>query len=237
MKKIRLATFLKFIAVSLSTAAIITMTGCSDASQKTSEPINNEDQKTSEAGPVSLEDHEPNPAGDFGYNIENDEVIIYEYKGTDPVVVIPENIEGKPVTKVAMLVFSSRSLSTEVTAVKFPSGVKEISMDCFNFNKTITVVDASHVEHISGSAFSGCESLQTLKLSDSLKGLDAASIFECPNLKEIYISPSVQEIKFSSYPKEQDLFMNMNETLTITGKAGSFIEEWAKTFGINFKAV
>ncbi len=226
MKKIRLATFLKFIAVSLSTAAIITMTGCSDASQK-----------TSEAGPVNLEDHEPNPAGDFGYNIENDEVIIYEYKGTDPVVVIPENIEGKPVTKVAMLVFSSRSLSTEVTAVKFPSGVKEIPMDCFNFNKTITDVDASHVEHISGSAFSGCESLQTLKLSDSLKGLDAASIFDCPNLKEIYISPSVQEIKFSSYPKEQDLFMNMNETLTITGKAGSFIEEWAKTFGINFKAV
>lgn len=225
MKKIRLATFLKFIAASLSAVIIITLTGCG-AAQK--------------SGLAVFEGQQPAAESDFEYGDASDGegIMIVNYKGSNSVLIIPETIEGKPVTEISMGIFDSNS-TAKVTAVKFPSGVKTIPMQCFGSNSDVTVVDASYAEVIETGAFS-CKKLETLKLGDSLKELKGLSIFNCPVLKEVYVSPSMQtieDINLDDGKEGQDVFVEMSPDFTITGKAGSFIEEWAKEYGINFKAV
>lgn len=226
MKRRALSAFRRFIAISLSVFFVIALTGCG-APQK--------------SGLAIFEGQQPAAESDFEYGDASDGegIMIVDYKGSNSVLIIPETIEGKPVTEVGMGIFDS-SLTTEVTAVKFPSGIKTIPMQCFDSNKNILVVDASHAEVIDTGAFGGCKKLETLKLGDSLKELRGLSIFDCPMLKEVYVSPSMQtieDVNLDDGKEGQDVFLDMSPDFTITGKAGSFIEEWTKEYGINFKTV
>lgn len=66
--------------------------------------------------------YEPTTATDYLYTIENDEVTIIEYRGISVAPIIPETIEGKPVTALGIGSFDSKN----IVAVKMPDTIKTI---------------------------------------------------------------------------------------------------------------
>lgn len=67
--------------------------------------------------------YEPTTATDYLYTIENNEVTIIGYRGTSVAPIIPDTIEGKPVTIIGENCFSDLN----IVAVKIPSSVKIIN--------------------------------------------------------------------------------------------------------------
>ena len=124
-----------------------------------------------------LRNHAVAPAEDFTYDVEDDGIKIRSYTGSDTVVVIPEEIEGKPVTGFYDYVFANNN---PVRAVLIPESVVGIG------------------------TFTNCCRLMELHFTDALTSIDdEENFYGCDNL-------------------------------TIYGPADSYIESFAKEYGIPF---
>ena len=103
-----------------------------------------------------------NPASDFEYGKSNGEVWISGYKGTSKNVVIPEKIEGLPVTSVEQNSFVSSAVET----VFFPKTIQTVSdsafVSCSNLN---TIVFFDNIESISERSFSNCKKLTNVRIN------------------------------------------------------------------------
>jgi hypothetical protein len=100
-------------------------------------------------------------------------ISIQGYKGTDKHLVIPETINGKPVTEIGSFAFENMGLESvtipssvreigygafrgnNLTSVVIPSGVRKISYRAFENNKLTSVTIPSSVLSISEGAFKG----------------------------------------------------------------------------------
>lgn len=102
--------------------------------------------------------------GDFYYGIVGSNIQIYAYTGLGGDVVIPEEIDGMPVTTIDRDAFAH---ITGLTSVKIPTNVTAIY----------------------DSAFSGCTGLSTVNLSANLTTLYAGVFGYCTGLTNITVSP------------------------------------------------
>ena len=99
-----------------------------------------------------LRNHAVAPAEDFTYDVEDDGIKIRSYTGSDTVVVIPAEIEGKPVTALYNYVFGNNS---PVRAVLIPESVKEIE-EVFINNETVELVICEGATRTLGLTFGFC---------------------------------------------------------------------------------
>ena len=83
-----------------------------------------------------LRNHAVAPAEDFTYDVEDDGIKIRSYTASDTVVVIPEEIEGKPVTGFYDYVFANNN---PVRAVLIPESVKELE-EVFTNTESVELV-------------------------------------------------------------------------------------------------
>ena len=114
-----------------------------------------------------------NPESDFTYTISDNSVTITGYKGTDPDVIIPDTIEGHPVT----VIFARAFLNTAITSVQIPSTVTGIGPYAFSGCtrlKSVVFGEPSALEEIRNNAFYGC-SISTIRIPASVNciGLQA----------------------------------------------------------------
>lgn len=111
---------------------------------------------------------ENTPEDSFTYKTSGSSVTITGYTGDEDVVVIPQTLGGKKVTKIAEGAFTQKSVKT--------------------------VVIAKTVEQIEAYAFDRCENLTTVILFDTSFGTSAGisenSFSQCENLKNIRINTS-----------------------------------------------
>ena len=109
---------------------------------------------------------ENTPEDSFTYETSGSSVTITGYTGDEDVVVIPQTLGGKKVTKIAEGAFAQKSIKT--------------------------VVIAKTVEQIEAYAFDRCENLETVILFDAAfntsAGISENSFFQCENLKNIRIN-------------------------------------------------
>lgn len=124
------------------------------------------------------------------YQIENNEIEIIRCYGNDPKIVLPEQIDGLPVTKAAPYAFSDhkekeqegvRSFETDqgsifaaesgllagpaIEEVIFPSTLKEIGNYIFYGCKNLRSLEFSNtLLQIGSGAFTGCSALGALKV-------------------------------------------------------------------------
>ena len=109
---------------------------------------------------------ENTPEDSFTYKTSGSSVTITGYTGDEDVVVIPQTLGGKKVTKIAEGAFTQKSIKT--------------------------VVIAKTVEQIEAYAFDRCENLTTVILFDTSFGTSAGisenSFSQCENLKNIRIN-------------------------------------------------
>ena len=101
----------------------------------------------------------------FSYTEQNGKITIRGYSGSESMLVIPEQIDGLPVTEL---------------------GAGAISSD-----ELLTLFVTKNIETISSRAVNGCANLETLYISDSVVRMNDRSISSCPKLANFYVNAVV----------------------------------------------
>lgn len=115
-----------------------------------------------------------NPASDFAYTADGGEVTITEYIGESEHVLIPDTIDGLPVTALADKAFYEK----HVTTVVVPDSVTEIGDLCFsgdNYLVSLTLPDG--MAELPYGALESCMRLYDFDLPQSLEKI-YSSVFE-----------------------------------------------------------
>ena len=120
------------------------------------------------------------PAADFSYAISSGRVTITRYNGSAEVVVIPETIEGMPVTAIGGSAFFQR---TSLTSITLPAGVTGIG----------------------DFAFSGCTSLPSITIPASVTSIGSGTFALCTSMTSIVVAdrnPSFTAVDGVLYDKQ-----------------------------------
>ena len=188
----------------------------------------NEDAGVDPNAPVTeelLRSHSVTPAADFEYEIENGGIMIVHYLGTDPIVVIPEEIDGLPVTALYQYAFANDS---PVRGVWLPDTLTDLQGGFVN-NEVIEVVICEGVVSISNLSFSNCSALHTLCLGEKLEDIPEYYVFAgCLALKELHLPATVSNL-------HDEAFLGC-ESVTLVSAAGSYVESYAAEHGMSFRA-
>ena len=173
------------------------------------------------ADEITMDDlmsHDETPAEDFEFNDSADEIVIQKYVGKDPIVVIPDEIDGKKV-----IGFNKTfSHDKNIIAVRIGNNITEIDRNAFGNSVNLKyLVLGKSVKSIDGGNFSGT-SLKELILNDGLEkiGEDDFTDYVDPPLNnwgmDLKIPESVTELHVSEF--------------NLIGKSGSYAEQYAKEY-------
>lgn len=182
------------------------------------------------ADEITMDDlmsHDETPAEDFEFNDSTDEIVIDKYVGKDPIVVIPDEIDGKKV-------------------VGFN--------DTFTNDKNIIAVRiGDNITEIDRYAFGNAENLKYLVLGESVKSIDGGNFFGT-NLKELILNDGLERIGEDEFTYIVDppldnsgMDLKIPESVTelhvsdfnLIGKPGSYAEQYANEHadaGVTFTA-
>lgn len=169
------------------------------------------------ADEITMDDlmsHDETPAEDFEYKDipDYDGIIIKDYIGDDPIVVIPNEINGKKVTRFDKTFMNNKN----VVAVRIGDNVTEVSTD----------------------AFVNCENLKYVVFGKSVQSLGGGN-FVNTNIEEVVLNEGLLTIGTSEYDYVtgwNDVTISIPESVTemhISGcniivKAGSYAEQYAE---------
>ncbi len=100
----------------------------------------------------------------FVYTEENDTISIVKYLGTSTDVIVPEEINSKPVTIIGDVAF----YDTDITSIILPESIVKIGIYAFGFTKLTSITIPKNVTFISGYAFWNCNELKNVVLEDTI---------------------------------------------------------------------
>ena len=187
-------------------------------------------------------------ASDFEYSMMwymasgRQEVTITGYKGKYPNVIIPDTIEGYPVTSIGYEAFegcvSLASITipdsvtsigewafngcTSLTSITIPDSVTSIGLSAFIYCTNLTIITIPDgVTSIGSYAFKGCTNLASITISDSVTSIGDHAFCDCTSLTSITISDSVTSIGDHTFSNCTSL-----TSITIPDSVTS-IGEWA----------
>ena len=172
---------------------------------------------------------DPNPASDFTYTVAEEGVTLTGFTaGSDGALVIPAEIEGKPVVKIAENAFYLRSF----TSVYIPDSVTEIGEGAFQYT-AITVLDLpDSVRRIGEYAFASCYQLAEVSLGAQLAEVGDFAFNKDTLLREIVIPAAVTNITEAAFSECTGL-----EAVKFLGNAPALYEnprEDANYRGVNY---
>ncbi len=207
----------------------------------------NESNVTSAESEEESEVLEALPAEDFGY-IETDEggISVNYYKGKEKNIVIPKEINGKPVVGiksygVADSGFPFFSNLSDVTVI-VPEGVKIIGRSAFqNCTELVSISLPESLEFIAEHAFYNCTSLQELTINSNCLNENSVGVFAKTaiesfsfpeditiipmqafygtKLRSVTFPDSIKEIDTEAFKNCENLEeVNLNDGLEILGK-------------------
>ena len=232
MKKlvcILLVVMLVVCCVACGESESSTQNGGSNSVQGTDDSSkNNATEEISEVTEAIVRAYKTAPASDFEYEVDGDGIKINKYVGSDSIVVIPDKIDGKPVTQLKSYLFANES---SVKGVLIPNTVSTL-IYTFTNNKDIQVVICEDVERIQDFTFANCPQLRTLENGTKLVELGQNSISVCPKLEELTIPSTLTNISDSV---GWSVFYSC-ANLTIVGEGGSYIESFCNVNNIPFKS-
>ena len=161
--------------------------------------------------------------------LNNGDLVIRKYKGTDEAVYIPGVIGKATVTKLNDEAFKGKEF---IRSVQVPESVNAIGVwtfvDCSNLEE---INIPFGVAKIDWGTFSGCKSLTKIILPDGLKEIGNSAFEMCEKLSEIHLPASVTKIAGGSF----SAFFKCPK-LKIYAHAGSYAEQYARENNIPFVA-
>lgn len=132
--------------------------------------------------------------GDFNYMYLDDGTVeIQAYRGDNPDLVFPEEIDGKKVSTIGGFITSR---SKVVESIVIPDSVTEIKASAFSSLKTLTSVKFSkNITKLPRNVFNNCISLETIVIPDNVTMIDERAFASCKSLKNVTIPDSVTTIE------------------------------------------
>ena len=200
-------------------------------SDKTSETQKDDDKKDDakesykSADDITMDDlknHEETPADDFEYGEgPNDSIVIDGYTGEDPIVVIPNEIDGKKVVDFGKIFTNNQ----DVVAVKIGNNVEKIENGAFTNCKNLKYLVLGENVKIFEYGNVGDDKLEQIELNDGLEkfGTGSATMgIVLRNKIDIEIPESVTNMCFWG-------------AKTVIVKAGSSAEAYAKENNMDYR--
>ena len=198
-------------------------------SDKTSETQKNDDKKDDakesykSADDITMDDlknHEETPADDFEYGDgPNGSIVIDGYIGEDPIVVIPNEIDGKKVVDFGKAFTNNK----DIIAIKIGDNIEEVAEGALtNCDNLRYIVFGKNVKTINNGLIGG-QKIEQVELNDGLEKLGCSpSGVGLLSKIDISIPESVTEICFSG-------------AKTMIVKAGSSAEAYAKENNMDYR--
>lgn len=201
----------------------------------------------------TIEETEPDlKSGDFGFFvINNDELMLTKYSGSDKDITIPDSYNNYKVTAIGKSVFSS----SDITSVVIPDTVKEIQDYAFyGCNNLSSVTLSKNLEVFGTNVFNLCRKLETIELPATIKdfgiytfsasglksvtipesttftSIDHYAFYQCQQLKEVVLPATITSI-------EDDAFNDCPNPITIKAPNGSYSQNYAKKNNFAFEVV
>lgn len=133
-----------------------------------------------------------NPASDFAYTADGGEVTITEYIGESEHVLIPDTIDGLPVTALADKAFYEK----HVTTVVVPDSVTEIGDLCFSGdNYLVSLKLPDGLAELPYGALESCFRLMDFNLPKELKKISGSALQYNYYLTHLTLPSSLTEIE------------------------------------------
>ena len=198
-------------------------------SDKTSETQKNDDKKDDakesykSADDITMDDlknHEETSAEDFEYGDgPNGSIVIDGYIGDDPIVVIPNEIDGKKVVDFGKTFTNNK----DIVAIKIGDNIEEVAEGALtNCDNLKYIVFGKNVKTINNGLLGG-QKIEQVELNDGLEKLGCSpSGVGLLSKIDISIPGSVTEICFSG-------------AKTMIVKAGSSAEAYAKENNMDYR--
>ncbi len=139
-------------------------------------------------------------------------------------------------------------------AITVPGGVQKIT-DPYSegghygtgvFEGCTALTDATieyGVEHLGINCFRKCSELTNVSIPNSVKSIEGGAFYECPKLNSVFIPKSVSFIEYVEdnsedplWDSDYSLMSSFDKTITLKGKLGSYVQEFANKNGYNFLA-
>lgn len=177
------------------------------------------------SAPVSMAaDKTENIGNSFGltYETEGGNICITGYTGSDTIVMIPAEIQGKPVVSIAENAFMG---AEDITVLVIPDSVTSIGDRAFSACPALsTVTLGSGVNEIGSMAFSACPTLQSFFVSDDNKTFSDinSSLFQGTELM-IYAGGSEAEIPEGTISVRRGAFMGKTEITAVDFPASGLV--------------
>ena len=147
--------------------------------------------ETQTAGPVD--------SSLWNYEIVGDHVEITGYTGTETDLVIPDKLEGLPVTaicpvrtKASYIGFLSSGFPSNLRSLTIPGTVELIDNMAFYRCTSLTrVVLSEGIKTIEATAFSTCTNLSEINFPDSITSIGSGAFWGCEKLRTVTLPASV----------------------------------------------
>ena len=131
----------------------------------------------------------PLHSGDYAYALFDDGTVeITSYGGADTEIVIPDTLDGKPVTAIGERAFY---YSLSLTSVTIPDSVTHISQKAFSCCFQLTSITLpSGLTAIESGTFDLCKFLTTIDIPDSVAAIADDAFIGCKALQSFTLSPN-----------------------------------------------
>ena len=131
-------------------------------------------------------------SGDYSYRkLEDGSALIVDWRGQDSEVVIPEELDGIPVTAVGPAFIANRN----ITKVVMPDSVTDLWTGSFCGCTRLREIRLSeNLRAVKEKTFMGCASLQEIRLPDSVTLIGKNAFSDCSKLKRAVLSAGLTEI-------------------------------------------
>lgn len=193
-----------------------------DESSDSKSDDDKKDTKYKSADEITMDDlmsHDETPAEDFEFNDNSDEIVIDKYIGKDPIMVIPDEINGKKVVSLGTYALAN---DKNIVAIKIGNNIKDLGE----------------------GVFGNCENLRYVVLGDSVKTI-GCNPFLNTNIQEVTLNDGLQKIgeddinnTVDAPSKNIGMDLKIPESVTemhlrdfhLIVKAGSYAEQYAKEY-------
>ncbi len=180
------------------------------------------------------------PVEDFAYYVSGDHVVITAYLGTSLEVVVPEEIEGKPVTSVALgHSYYSQDDNTffpYVRQVTLPPTVKKLGDFAFGFCTDLRQVNGlEYIEELGDDVFLYAPLTEAV-FSQALRSISPTAFSNAPELKRLTIP---DDIRLDTSGGTTNLRLASLEQLTLIRGKGerTMVEEEGVLFSADGKTL
>ena len=160
-------------------------------------------------------------AENFDYEVVDGGVTITKHKGKDSDVVIPEEIDGKPVKEIGFYAFEANG---DIISVSLPESITAIGEGAFLSCSALQQINLpTGLTEIGEGAFAGCASISEITVPAAVQRIHEGAFAGCTGLKILTVLST--ELKYENWELEQ------LQDLMIYAPEGSAAAEWASAMG------